>query len=115
MTDNDLRLRVARALGWSNFWYGDGIILADAPEATIEDDRSPLPNWPADWSAAGELLDIITAAGLEYSIDTNSGDATVVIVRRVEGKRPEVVAMHAGGDVKAAIAEAFCKWREAKG
>lgn len=108
MTDNDLRLRVARALGWSNFWYGDGIILADAPEATIEDDRSPLPNWPADWSAAGELLDLIVSEGANFSLINYQSsfrwNCEIFTNRRMRNANGETGP--------AAIAEAFCKWRE---
>lgn len=110
MDNDEIRLRIATRLGWGNFWYGDGIILASAPGSTIEDDRMPLPNWPADDAAALSLLTgPVTEAGLVwelYSYGPFSG--CVISEQKIFGD----YYMGKGPTVAAAICEAVLAWMD---
>lgn len=71
MTDEEIRLKVAEAMGWkpdpeTKFWYalGPNEILAGFKDGIV----SPLPNYPADLNAMHEAEKMLLKDGHESDL-----------------------------------------------
>jgi hypothetical protein len=67
---------VARALGWVDFWEGEGYVMAYPPNEQamgIEGERAPVPPFSTDIAAAWQIVEEMYKRGLNVSVTADHG------------------------------------------
>lgn len=118
MTDDELRLAIAKAKGWSDTKVLGDCFVVYSPEGYV---KPNYPDWPTDIGAAWELVEEMRAGGVTVEItadpndDNNQERKYGIVLRREVYTLGWAGFMGWATTAARAICEAWLVWHNQKG